>query len=242
MMPQLVTMETQGHHNRALAEAQQRLQRAHTAHDLSTVIVCPTRGSIHAKVVQSWMGLVRPMNQVVVGPLFAIGLEVGEAYQHLFSLVTEHPDLKKLRYILTIEEDNVLAGMALMQLLEAINGGVDRRRYDAMGALYWTKGEGGQPMIYGQPGVMPLNFRPQVPQTETVQPCNGLGMGCTLFRASMFHSGKIEHPWFKTSQGPQGAYTQDLYFFERAGRAGFQFACDTRVRVGHYDAQGDIVW
>ena len=70
--------------------------------------------------------------------------------------------------------------------------------FDAIGGLYWTKGENGQPMIYGNPNEMPKNFRPQVPIVDGLQPCNGLGMGFTLFKLSMFR--KIDKPWFKTLQ------------------------------------------
>ena len=48
---------------------------------------------------------------------------------------------------------------------------------------------------------------------------------------------------------PSGAraFTQDLWFFEQAGAVGLKFACDTRVKVGHYDMMGiagqeDMVW
>lgn len=42
--------------------------------------------------------------------------------------------------------------------------------------------------------------------------------------------------------GGSACYTQDLYFYEDARKHGYRFACDTRVKVGHYDYQNDIVW
>jgi hypothetical protein len=120
-------------------------------------------------------------------------------------------------------------------------------KFDVVQGLYWTKGEGGQPMIYGNPKAIPKGFQPQVPIPETVQECNGLGMGFNLFKMSIFKDKNLEKPWFKTHQSYQegvGAkcYTQDLYFYERAAKLGYRFACDTRVKVGHYDSLGDIVW
>ena len=102
-------------------------------------------------------------------------------------------------------------------------------------------------MIYGDPKVMPKNFIPQMPRPDCIQEANGLGMGFTLFKIEMFKKLKFEKPWFRTKQEyipGQGTscYTQDLYFFERAAKEGFKFACDTRVKVGHYDIQNDIVW
>jgi hypothetical protein len=71
-------------------------------------------------------------------------------------------------------------------------------------------------------------------------------MGFNLFKMDLFRDEKIPRPWFKTLQeyGPEGAraMTQDLYFFENARNAGHRVACDTRVRVGHFDINTDIVW
>ena len=102
-------------------------------------------------------------------------------------------------------------------------------------------------MIYGERKIMPKNFIPQIPQFESIQECNGLGMGFTLFKLDIFKDSKLPKPWFKTFQEYTpgvGAkcYTQDLYFFENAGRLGYRFACDTRVKVGHFSVDQDIIW
>lgn len=230
-----------GIHNADLAASAERLNTGKTYRDLSTVIVCPTRGTIPDRVVQSWMALIRPMNQRVIGPLFIRGYEVGDAYNIAVNMILSHPDLSNWKYMLTIEEDNLPPPDGLLKLYESMD------TYDVVGGLYWTKGEGGQPMIYGDPAVQPLNFIPQVPKPDTVQAANGLGMGFNLWKIDMFKDEKIPRPWFVTAQSftpGVGAkqYTQDLYFFERAGQAGYTFACDTRVKVGHLDPQTDVVW
>jgi len=239
--PQIIVEETGGYHNRDIQKATDRLVRGSTYRDLSTVCVVPTRGMIHAKVVQSWMGLMSPMNQKFTR-IFIIGMEVGEAYSQAVEMILSNPELSQWKYMLTLEEDNMPPPDGLLKLYESMG------EYDAVSGLYWTKGEGGQPMIYGDPKVFPKNFIPQLPRPETVQECNGLGMGFTLFKISMFRAPRLPKPFFKTKQEyvpGQGAsgYTQDLYFFENAAKhAGCRFACDTRVKVGHYDAQNDIVW
>jgi hypothetical protein len=240
-----IYMPESGIHNSNLEASVKRLEDAKTYSDLSTVIVCPTRGVIPCRVVGSWFNLIRPMNQKIVGPIFMSGMEVGYAYEKIIEEVLASPVLSKFKYLLTIEEDNMPLPDGLMKLYESIEGGVDGVKYDVVGGLYWTKGEMGQPMIYGDPKVMPLNFIPQVPKPETVQRANGLGMGFNLFRMSMFS--KIDRPWFKTEQSysPDAGvrmYTQDLFFYEKAAKKGFLFACDNRVRVGHLDWENDIVW
>lgn len=241
MKPQIVLPSYEGVHN-STSSTKLRLEKGKTHQDLSTVIICPTRGLVPAKVVQSWMNLMRPMNQKVIGPMFAIGLEVGVAYNNMIEQVLANPELSTWKYILTIEEDNMPPPDGLLRLYENIG------KYDVVGGLYWTKGEEGQPMIYGDPAVMPKNFIPQVPQADAIQEANGLGMGFNLWKMEMFKDKRLEHgKWFKTEQSYEPgkgsrAITQDLYFFEKAGALGYKFACDNRVRVGHYDINADIVW
>jgi hypothetical protein len=237
MKPTIVISANAGVHNEDLRAATRRIRRGKGYRDLSTVIVVPTRGMIPARAVETWMGLMTPMNNPVVR-LFVSGMEVGEAYNAAVEMILAQ--LPQFRYMLTLEEDNLPPPDGLLRLYESIDD------YAAVGGLYWTKGEGGQPMIYGDPkGV--LAFQPQVPQPEKVQECNGLGMGFTLFRMDLFRDERIPRPWFKTVQtwdrdkgGQQG--TQDLYFFANARKAGYRIASDNRVRVGHYDFGGDMVW
>ena len=238
--PQILVPDSAGIHNASDYAA--RLEKNKSYRDLSTVIVCPTRGMIPARIVQNWQGMMRPMNQKVIGPIFMEAMEVGEAYNQVIKMILENEELSKFKYLLTIEEDNAPEPDGLLKLYESID------EYDAIGGLYWTKGEGGQPMCYGDPNVMPLNFIPQVPQAETVTPCNGLGMGFTLFRLEMFKDKRFVYgEWFKTVQQivpGQGAqtYTQDLWFFQKARELGYKFACDSRVKVGHYDSASQIMW
>ncbi len=230
-----------GLHNADLAASIERLNKSKTYQDLSTIIVCPTRGMISDRVVQSWMGMIRPMNQKVIGPLFIRGYEVGQAYNMAVEMILGNPELSKWKYMLTIEEDNLPPPDGLIKLYESMD------RYDVVGGLYWTKGEGGQPMIYGDPIIEPVNFIPQKPIPDTVQQARGLGMGFNLFKIEMFKDERFNKPWFETKQEfipGVGAkvYTQDLYFYEHAGKLGYRFACDTRIRVGHLDPQTDVVW
>lgn len=232
------TNNDEGYHNLNLQASRDRLIRGGSYQDLSTVCVIPTRGVIPAKVVQSWMGLATPMNQKFMR-LFVEKMEVADAYNYAVELVLSHPELKKWKYILTLEEDNCPPPDGLLKLYEGM------KKFDAVGGLYWVKGENGQPMIYGDPQVYPKNFIPQLPVPEALQECNGLGMGFTLFKTSMFK--KIEKPWFRTLQeytpgAGMRAATQDLYFFQEAAKHGYRFASDNRCRVGHYALEEDRMW
>lgn len=233
-----------GINNQDIGGSIERLIKNGAYKDLSTVWITPTRGVIKARVVKSWMNVMRPMNQIVVGPEFIEGKEVGEAYQGAFEFILAHPELKKFKYILTVEEDNLPPSDGLLQLYESIGD------YDCIAGLYWTKSSDishiySQPMIYGNPKnkKIPKDFTPQVPIPESVQECNGLGMGFNLWKIDSFKTKlkSMPKPWFKTVQEKGRAFTQDLYFFNEAARYGFRCACDTRVRVGHLANDG-ISW
>lgn len=216
------------------------LDQSQKYRDLSTICIIPTRGVVPAKVVQSWWALMTPMNQKFIRT-FVIGMEVGAAYTQAIEQILQNPVLRKWKYILTLEEDNMPPPDGLLKLYE------DMDDFDVVGGLYWTKGDAGQPMIYGDPTMKEMNFIPQVPIPETVQECNGLGMGFNLYKMDIFRDPRVPRPYFKTLQefipgvGGRG-YSQDLYFYEGIRKLGYKVGCDTRIKVGHYDLEADIVW
>lgn len=224
--------------NADITQVRDRLIRGNSYRDLSTVCVIPTRGLIAAKVVQAWLSLATPMNQKFTR-FFMEKLEVGDAYNQAIETILAHPELSKWKYLLTLEDDNAPPPDGLLRLYESID------KYDAISGLYFVKGETGAAMIYGDPKNMPQDFIPQVPIPETVQECNGIGMGFALWRLAMFK--KMVKPWFRTLQsfvpgkGMQAA-TQDLYFCAEARKHGYRFAVDTRVRVGHWDDANQVMW
>lgn len=241
MKPEIILPYSPGTQNADLAKANARLTASQSYKDLSTVIVTPTRGgrSLCPRWVSSVMGLLRPMNQKCFGPVFMSGMEVGAAFNSAVEMILGHPELSKFKFLFALEDDTVPQPDCLLKLYE------NMREYDVCGSLYWTKGTEGQPMIYGNPNVSPLNFVPQAVQSGTVQRCNGTGMGATLFKMDLFR--KMPAPWFETKQDwdPQKgarAYTQDLFFYEKVCKMGGKIAVDTRVKSGHFDIENDMMW
>lgn len=235
--PTIIIGGDPGRHNRDSTSVE-RVQRGRRYRDLSTVCVIPAVGGIEPRVVESWWELMAPMNQSFQR-VFVTGLEVADAYNHAIETILEHPVLRRTKYLLTLEQDNLPPPRGLIKLCESIDG------FAAVGGLYWCKGEEGDPMIFGKPGES--SFTPQPPKPNTVQECSGLGMGFTLFDLDLFRDERLARPWFRTFQAYSPEYgpwqsTQDLYFFKKIHRLGYRVACDTRVKVGHYDAHTGIVW
>lgn len=204
-------------------------------------MLIPAGVSIPTKVYLSHCGLIFPPNQASYR-MAAIGMEVGEAFSTAIQEVLNHPDLSQWEYILTIEHDNMPPQDGLVKLLTRME---QHPEYACIGGLYWTKGEGGQPQIWGDPKDPVLNFRPQAPDPNGgLVECVGTGMGFNLWRMEVFKDEKLRKPWFKTLNGSegQGVGTQDLYFWGDARKHGYRCAIDCGVKVGHYDSSSDIVW
>src|SRR5438552_5643895 len=119
-IPSEFTVDDTGIHNSHIDQSVQRLIKGNTYRDLSTIWLTPTRGKLKPRVVSSWISLMKPMNQPFIGPLFVEQDEVGIAYQKLFDMVLDHPELSKWKYILTVEEDNLPPQDGLMKLYKSI--------------------------------------------------------------------------------------------------------------------------
>jgi hypothetical protein len=219
-------------------QRQQTLSRRSFHRDLSTAIVIPTRGQIPARVYESHMSMIFPPNQKRT-LLVVAGMEVGAAYDFAIRCMLDHPDLAKWRYILTVEEDNLIPPTAVADLL----GAADDGDWDVLGGLYWTKGEMGVPQLWGDPDSAEENYRPQLPDEHGgIVRVNATGMGFTVFRLDIFR--RLPEPWFVTQAGPDGMWTQDLWFFHQARQAGLglKVGVHSGVKIGHLDVGTGIVW
>jgi hypothetical protein len=238
MKPQIVGLDL-GKHNEQLDITINRLVTEGAYKDLSTIVIIPALGSVPTKAVSAWWNLYFPPNQKVL-KMFAVGMEVGEAYSQCIQMIIEHPDLSKYKYIVTIEHDNIPAPDGVVKLIQAME---NNPQYSCIGGLYFTKGFNGVPQIWGDPNDPVLNFRPIPPKPGEIVECCGTGMGFNIFRLEMFKDDKLRKPWFKTTASmAEGCYTQDLYFWADARKHGYRCAIDCANLVGHYDAVEDITW
>tara|TARA_R110000868_G_scaffold368036_2_gene630982 strand:- start:144 stop:866 length:723 start_codon:yes stop_codon:yes gene_type:complete len=236
--PQIIVPNYEGYHN-TNPNTSKRIEKAKSYQDLSTICIVPCVGGIPPKIVQAWRGMMTPMNQKFT-MIMVENMEVGAAYSETIEMILANPELSKWKYILTIEHDNAPPPDGLLKLYESMG------EYDGVGGLYFTKGEGGQPMCYGRVTDFPINFIPFLPNPESVTPCKGIAMGFSLYKLEMFKDKRLPRPLFETKQAYTSsgveAYTQDLKFCENAGKLGYKFAVDSRVRVGHYDYGSDFMW
>lgn len=244
MKPQIVVPDL-GKHNSDMEATHERLLREGAYKNMSCVVLIPAFGQVPTKVIASWWNMYFPPNQAV-HKIFAIGMEVGEAFSQSIEMILNEPTLSKCKYLITMEHDNVAPPDGVVRLLQSMEA---HPELDCIGGLYFTKGEGGQPQIWGDPKDPILNYRPQMPDLNGgIVECNGTGMGFNAWRLDMFKDKDLRKPWFKTtSSAEEGCQTQDLYFWGDAKKNGYRCAVDCSVKVGHYDYEGkfgipDFTW
>lgn len=239
MTAEIVSIGPGGRHNEAFEGSAARIMQGASWKKQRVVVLLPASDTISTKVALALWNLIFPPNNGV-HRIICLGMEVGEAYSRAIECVLAEPNLSQWEYFLTVEHDNVPPQGGVVDLIESMD---KHPELSAISGLYWTKGHGGQPQIWGDPADPITNYRPQVPIENCVQECCGIGMGFGLWRISMFKDARLRRPWFKTvASAQEGVGTQDLYFASDARKHGHRFAVDTRVRVGHYDASSDIVW
>jgi hypothetical protein len=232
-------MDAAGAHNANLEHARERIIRGASWKKQRIVVLIPAGESIPAKVALSHWNMIFPPNQGVVR-ILAQGMEVGEAYSSAIEQVLANPELSKWEYLLTVEHDNCPPPDGVLRLIERME---QNKHLACVGGLYFTKGEGGVPQIWGDPQDPVVNFRPQPPDaTGGLVECCGTGMGFNLWRLAMFKDEKLRRPWFKTQADASGVGTQDLYAWTDFRKHGYRCAIDCGIRVGHYDLANDMMW
>ena len=249
MKPQLVGVET-GRHNKDLKVSGTRIFEGNSWKKQRIIMLIPAGATIPTKVYISHCGLAFPPNQGVYR-MAAIGMEVGDAFSSSIEQILAHPELSQWEYLLTVEHDNVPEPDSVIKLIKHLEA---HPELSCIQGLYWTKGEGGVPQIWGDISDPIQNFRPQPPilpqdwaRLGTLKECWGTGMGFNLWRLSMFKDARLRKPWFKSQAGKEGVGTQDLYFWADARKYGYRCAVACDVPIGHYDLEGkfgqpDTTW
>lgn len=224
----------EGFHNADLAKTHQRLFRGASWKKQRVIAMVPAGSMIPTNVYLNHRNLIFPPNQPVIW-WAAEGEEVGKAYSDAIEAILANAELSQWEYLLTVEHDNLAPADGVLRLIERMEA---NPHLACIGGLYFTKGYGGVPQIWGDPKDA-LNFRPQLPDLNGgLVECCGTGMGFNLWRLSMFKDEKLRRPWFKTQADANGVGTQDLYFWGDARKYGYRCAVDCSVKVGHYDHEG----
>lgn len=230
-----------GAHNAALSRGEH--VHGNTWKKARVIKIVPSAQMIAAKVALSHENLIFPPNQGVY-KMLVTGCEVGDAYSRAIEMILSHPDLSQWEYILTVEADNIPPPDMALKLIRRMQ---DNPQFSCIGGLYWCKGPGGAPHIWGDITDPVVNYRPVMPRAGELIECYGTSMGANLWRMEMFKDARLPKPLFQTKASIAGVGTQDLAFWGEARKYGYRCAVDCDVLVGHHDAQGtfgpvDYTW
>lgn len=232
-------MSDAGVHNDNLEISAARILEGGTWKHQRGILLLPAAEQVSTRCAMTWMNIMTPPNQPFVR-MAVIGDEVGVAYSTAIDGILQSPELRDFEYVLTVEHDNAVPPDGYLNLIKQMD---KHPEYAAISAIYWTKGEGGVPQIWGDIKDPVLNFRPQPPVTGKLVECYGIGMGFALWRLSMFKDPKLARPLFKTKcSAEDGVGTQDLSFWSEARKHGYRCAVDCSILVGHWDATRKIMW
>jgi hypothetical protein len=251
--------------------------KAQAFRDRSIVSVCPTRGVIDPETdrqimggmdeetVMAWEALQWPQNGRKTPLRFAVGYEVGMAYEAFVDFVLAS-SVGSFKYLLTIEDDNLPPPDGVMKLIRAIEEEetADGKPYDAVAGLYFMKDRTNTPLAFGDPEEYRKTGTLRFPAADPAKLVPGkvnevlaVPMGFTLWRMDLFR--EIEKPWyvslddklfvddgrwmsqeeiandFDAARTYAGHMTQDVFFCSRAVQKGKHFGVATQCIVGHKD-------
>jgi hypothetical protein len=165
------------------------------------------------------------------------GKEVGVARNELVDAALK----EDCEYLFFLDDDVIVPPNVFTQLYS--------HKKDIVSALYTTKGKPSYPLIFKKRcGGVHNTWK----MGDLVKVW-GCGMGATLINMRVFREGKITKPYFKTrkleaEQDPEtkrwsiGGGTEDLYFLEKAGGAGYETYVDTSIQCMHFDRKSNLMY
>lgn len=141
----------------------------------------------------------------------------------------------KCKYLFFIDEDVTPPPHALRQLIFQMDHHPEAW---AIGGVVCHKSKPTAPMIFRGHGNGPYWDWKAGEFFEV----SGIGMGCTIIRVETFE--KMEKPWFKTVDNMEAffdgipkaeCWTEDLYYTDKAIKAGGKIFADTSIICKHWD-------
>lgn len=204
--------------------------------NLNTLIVIPTRGMVHYKVIISWKALLMPLSSNISN-LFLESMEIGEARN---TAIEEFKKMSNIEYIVFLDDDVIVPENALIRLYRSMIV----NNYDILAAMYYMKSPIKVPVgfKYNNGVLTNINIDEQL-KNEPLD-VDVVGMGCTLIRKSAFD--KLSFPYFKTVENLEGIKTtnstEDVYFCNKAKESGLKIGIHPGIRCGHIDVKSGIIY
>lgn len=206
--------------------------------------VIPTLGMVPIEFLVAFGRLQSPVNAYNAS-LTLKGMEIGEARNYAIENVLKMPASQRPDYVFFLGDDMIPPWDGLVNLYTAM----ETREWDVLTGLYYWKGDPPTPLVWRRDTVGPLQMNKHYEQGDIVE-VDVTGMDFTLIRTSKLE--KIAKPYFKSGPGflhkedipieKVTQWTEDVWFCERAQKAGLRIGVHTGVRVAHLDIKTGTIW
>lgn len=147
-------------------------------------------------------------------------------------------------HVLFLDTDVIFPPHAFQQLLLRHRNNPEHK---IISGVYWSKSNPCFPLIFHEAGRGSfMDWR----IGDYIKAGYAIGMGLSLIHTDVFRA--MEPPWFlvnygfssdsETGLGMSSSLTEDLYFCEKAGNAGYEIWVDTSIQAGHYDSFSGVTF
>lgn len=210
------------------------------------ITVVPTLGMVPIEFHIASSRLQAPVN--AVSAMLAVkGMEVGNARNYaIVEILKSNPCPE---YIFFLGDDMLPPWDGLVKLYEAMQKG----EWDVLTGLYYWKGEPPVPLTWRRSIVGPMLPGVHFELGEIVQ-VDVTGMDFTLIKTDSLRKMNPDELYFKSGPGcgdidrediPKDKviqYTEDVYFCDKAMKAGLRIGVHTGVRVAHLSVKDGSIW
>jgi predicted SAM-dependent methyltransferase len=158
----------------------------------------------------------------------------GKPVDEARNMIVDWAQKNRIAYIFFLGEDTVPPVYTLQRLIFLAE---NNPQIDVVGAMYWSKSNPPNPLVFRQSGVGSY-WDWKLGELFKIW---GIGMDATLIRVSAFD--KIKKPYFLTMKADASvdgvnyaeSWTEDLYFCDKLNKAGGVVMCDSSLQCDHYD-------
>lgn len=170
-----------------------------------------------ADFLPSFIGIERPEGT------FTITVH-GQSPARSRNIIIEKALEHKCTHILFVDDDMIVPPDTLKKLLS--------HRKDIVTGLYLLRSFPHYPALFDEAysnGKCKFTFLSS--QESKLVPAVNCGLGCVLIRTEVFKF--LEKPWVRLGELDQDEWCDDIGFFNRCRKAGFEIFCDLNAPIGH---------
>jgi SAM-dependent methyltransferase len=201
---------------------------------VNVVVGIPSFGMVSTAFAQSVAGLQFPLVSSKIDK-YVLNKPIADARNEIVEFALE----QNANYIYWLDDDVVAPGDSFLKLYN--------HQKDIINGVYWSKSN----------PTMPLLFRNHLEgpywnwHVGDLIEVDAAGMGLTLVKTDVYReiSRTVGGPWYSVDYSSfagvkQTPYnnTEDLYFYWKARKAGYQIWADTSVQAMHYDKSNNVFY